>query len=169
VPLVWATDIRPGGGFEHGRESRYNRTLAYVQVQSLADQGVVTKSVVLLQRLTSNDQRSRLVAAAVPKKWVKKHGGFVCENHVIVLEPTGVAALAPKVMAALLNTRAVDRVFRSVSGATNVAVSELNELLLPDPRHLNECRASECDPEAAVKAAYNRLRGKSVPHSSKSR
>jgi len=155
IPLVWATDIAPDGTFEHGRESRHARTCAFVQVKSLEVAGVIKKPAVLLQRLTSSDQRSRLVAAAVPAKWIGKNGGYICENHVIVLEPISGTAIAPDLMAGLLNTRSVDRVFRSISGASNVAVSELNELLLPDPRVLTQCFEVEQDLEAAVSAAYS--------------
>lgn len=134
VPLVSATDIHTCGRFQHGRPSRYKRTTSYVHVKSLRQAGVLTKAVVLLQRLTSTEQRSRLVAAAVPKNWVKTHGGFVCENHVIILEPTRKSAFPTRYLAAMLNTRSIDRVFRAISGATNVSISELNELLLPDPQ-----------------------------------
>jgi adenine-specific DNA-methyltransferase len=155
VPLVWATDITPGGKFEHGRKSKFHRAEQFVQVSGLADCGVVTQPAVLLQRLTSSDQKSRLVAAAVPKSFVETYGGFVCENHVIVLQPTRNDALAPELLAAMLNTRSVDRVFRSISGASNVAVFELKELLLPDPEQLAAQRTVQPNMAAAVRAAYN--------------
>lgn len=155
VPLVWATDITPAGKFEHGRKSKFHRAEQFVKVSGLADSGVVTQPAVLLQRLTSSDQKSRLVAAAVPKSFVDTYGGFVCENHVIVLQPTRNDALAPELLAAMLNTRSVDRVFRSISGASNVAVFELNELLLPDPEQLAAQRTVQPNMAAAVCAAYS--------------
>ncbi|MFT4508567.1 Eco57I restriction-modification methylase domain-containing protein [Caballeronia sp. 15711] len=154
VPLVWATDISPNGNFSHGREHRMGRTREYVEVQSLSAQGVVSKPVVLLQRLTSSDQRSRLVATDVPRDWIDRHGGFVCENHVIVVEPTSDESLSPELMAKILNSRPVDRVFRSISGASNVAVSELNEMPLPDPRVLHEKMAIYSSIDDAVRHAY---------------
>lgn len=154
LPLIWATDITPDGKFEHGRQTRYHRAEQFVQVSGLADSGVVTQPVVLLQRLTSSDQKSRLVATAVPKSFVDTYIGFICENHVIVLQPTRRDALAPDLLAAMLNTRSVDRVFRSISGASNVAVFELNELLLPDPEQLATQRAVQPNMAAAVRAAY---------------
>lgn len=154
VPLVWATDIAPNGIFEHGRACRYSRKKVYVQVDAVRGSGVVSTPSVLLQRLTSSDQRSRLVAAAVPQQWVNEHGGFICENHVIVLVPVSEAAIAPELMAALLNTRCVDRVFRSISGASNVAVFELNELLLPNPRLFSQLCEMGVEVEVAVEATY---------------
>lgn len=154
VPLVWATDITPDGRFDHGRECRYSRDRRFVEISSLADAGVITKPAVLLQRLTSSDQKRRLVAAAAPEAWVAQFGGYVCENHVIVLEPANKNAMAPEKLAAILNTRPVDRVFRAISWASNVAVSELDVLLLPDPAHLKHVKSSGVGLDEAVRAAY---------------
>lgn len=154
VPLVWATDIRPDGRFDHGRECRFSRGRRFVQISSLTDRGVITNSAVLLQRLTSSDQKRRLVAAAVPEVWVAQFGGYVCENHVIVLEPVSKDAMPPERLAAILNTQPVDRVFRAISGASNVAVSELDELLLPDPAHFKHVKTRGTGLDDAVRAAY---------------
>jgi adenine-specific DNA-methyltransferase len=154
VPLVWATDITPDGRFDHGRECRYRRDRRFVQIGSLDDHGVVIKPAVLLQRLTSTDQKRRLVAAAVPEAWVAQFGGYVCENHVIVLEPVDKDSLPPEKLAAILNTQPVDRVFRSISGSSNVAVSELDELLLPDPARVKQLKGGAAGLDDAVRAAY---------------
>lgn len=154
VPLVWATDISPTGKFEHRRDHKIKRDAAFVRVLNLEDSGVICQPAVLLQRLTSSDQRSRLIAASVPFSWVKKHGGFVCENHVIVLEPNGQPAVPVPTMAAILNTKVVDRIFRTISSASNVGVSELKKLLLPDPNVLVQRLASMGGVEAAVLSSY---------------
>jgi len=156
VPLIWATDIMPNGKFKHGRDHKIKRNAAFVRVLNLSDSGVVCNAAVLLQRLTSSDQRSRLVAAAVSQKWVKKYGGFVCENHVIVIEPKGDSILPVAKMAEVLSTKVVDRVFRTISSASNVGVSELKKLLLPDPRVLVQRLATEKSVEAAVLSSYGR-------------
>jgi len=120
----------------------------------LTASGVITKPAVLLQRLTSSNQKRRLVAAAVPEAWVAQFGGYVCENHVIVLEPTNKNAMTPEKLAAILNTQPVDRVFRAISWASNVAVSELDALLLPDPAHFKHMKSSGVGLNEAVRAAY---------------
>lgn len=158
VPLVWATDIAPTGKFEHGRDHKIKRDAAFVRVINLDDPGVVCQSAVLLQRLTSSDQRSRLIAASVPSSWVKTYGGFVCENHVIVLEPKGKPAVPVPTMAAILNTKVVDRIFRTISSASNVGVSELKKLLLPDPNVLVQRLASGESVETAVFSSYGRTK-----------
>ena len=154
VPLVWATDIAPNGVFDHGRQHRSRKSRPYVQIKGLHDAGVVKVRSVLLQRLTSSDQRSRLVAAPISPAWFKKNQAYVCENHVIVLEPSKQAAVSIELMAALLNTKVVDRVFRTISSATNVAVSELSALLLPAPAAWVAATEKITDVEAAARVAY---------------
>jgi adenine-specific DNA-methyltransferase len=154
VPLVWATDISPRGKFKHKREARYSRTSAYVEIKELSDSGVIRNAAVLLQRLTSSDQKSRLVAAPVPALWVKENSGFVCENHVIILERVQEDGLSPKNLARLLNTKSVDRIFRSISGASNVSISELNHLPLPDPRRIAMAMKRKGNVDVKVRNAY---------------
>jgi adenine-specific DNA-methyltransferase len=154
VPLVWATDIAPNGAFDHGRQHRSRKSRPFVQIKGLNEAGVVKVRSVLLQRLTSSDQRSRLVAAPISPEWLKKNLAYVCENHVIVLEPSKQAAVSIELMAELLNTKAVDRVFRTISSATNVAVSELNALLLPAPAAWVAAVEKTTDFEAAARVAY---------------
>lgn len=85
VPIIWAGDITPQG-FDHGRATRQQRTDYFVEVSEPAHLSVISGPSVVLQRLTSNDQSHRLIAAAVPSKWQTQQGGFVAENHVIVLQ-----------------------------------------------------------------------------------
>ncbi|MDC8010984.1 Eco57I restriction-modification methylase domain-containing protein [Tahibacter soli] len=154
VPLVWATDIAPNGAFEHGRQHRSRKSSPFVQINGLNEAGVVKVRSVLLQRLTSSDQRSRLIAAPISPTWHTENKAYVCENHVIVLEPSDQAAVSVELMAALLNTNAIDRVFRTISSATNVALSELNVLLLPAPKAWIAATRETTDFEAAARAAY---------------
>lgn len=155
VPLVWATDISPEGRFVHGREQRMLRPELYVELSSVDQAGVTRRPSVLLQRLTSSDQKRRLVAAPVPKAWLDEHGGFVCENHVIVLEQVDDRGWTPQRLARLLQSEVVDRVFRSMSGASNVSLFELNELPLPDPKNLASTpQSNQIDFEELVERAY---------------
>lgn len=158
-PLVWATDISPSGRFEHGREQRKHRPELFVEVESHAHTSVLKRQAVLLQRLTSSDQSRRLVAAPVPKSWLEQYGGFVSENHVIALEKTDDSPWNPGELALLLNSATVDRVFRAISGASNVALFELNELPLPDPAVLRAQLTDTDDLEQAVLQAYEHNNG----------
>lgn len=167
IPLVWATDVSPAGEFVHGREQKLARPDLYVAVDSLNDAGVTTAPSVLLQRLTSSDQRRRLIAAPVPKEWVAEHKGFVSENHVIVLEQVEDRGWSPEDFSKLLRTEVVDRVFRSMSGASNVAIFELNELPLPCPLTLKSLWANTESQEQLVADAYRAVNVS--PHNSGAR
>lgn len=166
VPLVWATDISPTGNFRFGHTTRIARTERFVEVNDLDDKGVITKRAVILQRLTSNDQKSRLITTAIPSSFVKKYGGFVCENHVIVLEQNSELAIEPNALAALLNTSYVNDIFRCISGSSNVSVYELNELMLPNPSVFLEKLANSGDASEAVRHAYVHGHG-SINHDAK--
>ena len=59
------------------------------------------------------------------------------ENHTITLVPSqSRPALTPNQLAELLGCSQVDRLFRCISGATNVSVFELGHLPLPNPMDL---------------------------------
>lgn len=137
VPLVWATDISPLGIFQHQRPTKLKSRAPYVHARA-DDPWVINTPSVLLQRLTSNDQSHRLVAVAVPESWIRANGGFIAENHVIVLQQVEDRGWSPEQLAAILNSEPVDAVFRAVSGANNVSIYELKNLPLPIPSLLRQ-------------------------------
>lgn len=137
VPLLWSSDIATDGTLRFTGLPKPNKEHCFVNLGSKAHPSVVRNPSVVLQRVTSNDQPRRLVAAAVPDSLLEAYGGFVGENHVVILERvSNEAALNPEQLAQLLATPTVDRYFRCISGATNVSVFELNQLKLPDPVRL---------------------------------
>lgn len=158
IPLVWATDVSPAGMFVHGREQKMARPDLFVAVDTINEPGITTVPSVLLQRLTSSDQRRRLVSAAVPDDWLAEHKGFVSENHVIVLEQVEDKGWPPEQFSKLLRTEVVDRVFRSMSGASNVSLFELNELPLPCPLTLKRLWAGSEGQEQVVADIYRASR-----------
>ena len=91
---------------------------------------------VVLQRTTNNRQVRRLIAAVVPPRVIKKHGGFVAENHTILMLPSQQSAQF-RLLCRLLNTNAVDRRYRRVAGTASISISSLRDLLLPKPQHLS--------------------------------
>jgi len=134
VPLLWSSDVRPDGSLRFDGKRKANREPCFVSLGSKVHPSVVRNPSLVLQRVTSNDQPRRLVAAAVPQELFKEYGGFVGENHVVILERNRTdAPLTPQQMVELLSCAAVDRYFRCISGATNVSIFELNQLALPDP------------------------------------
>ncbi|WP_139093491.1 Eco57I restriction-modification methylase domain-containing protein [Delftia sp. JD2] len=158
LPLVWATDISPSGNFIHGREQRISRSELFVAVDSINAAGISTLPSVLLQRLTSSDQSRRLVSAPIPKEWLATHSGFVCENHVIILEQHEDKGWSPEDFSKLLRTKVIDCVFRSISGASNVSIFELNALPLPCPSTLKKMWTDSKSQEELVTNAYQAVR-----------
>ena len=62
--------------------------------------------------------------------------------------------LDPTRLARLLSTHAVDRIYRCISGATNVSVFELSQLALPDPAKLKKNLGQGNNMEVAVNRSY---------------
>lgn len=153
LPLIWATDITVDGELKVGRRTRFERHQQFVEVLATA-KGVITRPAVVMQRLTSSDQKSRLVAAHLPAELLEKYGGVVCENHVIVLEATGEQSVSAEVLSRLLNSEFLNDVFRCISGPNNVSVFELKELMLPDPERLIAAVEREGCIERAVEKAF---------------
>lgn len=153
VPIVWAGDIAPSG-FVHGRKHKLDRSDYYVEVADVLHPSVISAPAVLLQRLTSNDQPHRLIACEVPAGWQKSEGGFVAENHVITLIAKQDSLWSPKLIASLMNSVVVNRLYRAISGATNVAVSEIVQMPLPDPEKLRIAMVNEVDTDKAIRKAY---------------
>lgn len=153
-PLVWASDVRADGHFELGRLTGTRSGDAYVDMGCADHPLVVRRPSVLLQRVTSSDQRRRLVAAPLDNAFLAAHGGFIGENHVVILEQVAPGLICPEELARVLGSEPVDRLFRCLSGATNVSVFELKQLPLPDVRALRAALDSEADLDRAVARAY---------------
>lgn len=155
MPLMWSRDIVPGGIVRLEGTSAYDGEHRFVDLGDKEHTSVVTSPCVVMQRVTSNDQPRRLVAAAVSPGVFETYGGFIGENHVVIIEAVGdKPALPPTKLAKLLSTHAVDRYFRCISGATNVSAFELNQLALPDPQALREVLADGGSMDEAVRLAF---------------
>ena len=154
VPLLWSRDISPDGHltFDPNRKDDGHH---FVDLGDKLHAAVVRRSCIVLQRVTSNDQPRRLVVAPVPLAIFSEHGGFVGENHVVILETAvDLPELEPARLAELLSTRAVDRIYRCISGATNVSSFELSQLALPDPAKLKKSLSQGSTMEEAVNRSY---------------
>jgi adenine-specific DNA-methyltransferase len=159
VPLVWATDIGQDGSFVHGRKLRKNGGQRFVRLESGTDKALTSKSSVLLQRLTSGTQAKRLVAAVIPEKLANFEYGFVAENHVIVITCFEQKGWSPSEISEIFNSKIVDQIFRSLSSANNVAISELLELPLPDPEALRHHLSMNPSMTIAIECALRNFRG----------
>jgi adenine-specific DNA-methyltransferase len=153
-PLVWSHHIERNGTLQLNGRWRTRDEHYFVDLGEPDHPSVTRRPSVVLQRVTSNDMPRRLVCAPVPSSLLKEYGGFVGENHVVILEQEQAKlALTPKEMAKLLATGTLDRCFRCISGSTNVSAFELSQLPLPDPEELKRLLAEGRDMEDATRLA----------------
>jgi adenine-specific DNA-methyltransferase len=154
VPLLWSRDISPDGYLTFDPDLKADGH-HFVDLGDKEHAAVVRQTCVVMQRVTSNDQPRRLVAAPVSIALILAYGGFVGENHIVILEPAvDLPQLQPTQLAELISTHAVDRIYRCISGATNVSVFELSQLALPDPAKLKKYVNQGSTMEEAVNRSY---------------
>lgn len=154
VPVIWATQIGQDGVFRFVSRSAKEKRARYILLRPGDRRGVVERDCVVLQRTSSRGQRRRLVAATLPRGFAKKHGGFVGENHTIILEPSsGRPTVSRKTLAQLLNSEFMRDLYSTTTGTTAVTTAGLSALPLPDPHTLKGLLARRRDFEEAVRAA----------------
>jgi adenine-specific DNA-methyltransferase len=163
VPLIWASCVRPDGSFSFAGGDR-SRNPRWYKAPTDQTKYTTKRPCVLVQRTSNRDQHRRINAAAVCGKFLNRHKrrGFIAENHVIVLEAAVEApCVAPDVLAALLNSAAVNERFSAISGTFSVSARLLGRLALPDPavvpRHVTPGFAEE------VNRAFAGIDGVLVP------
>ena len=152
-PLIWAKNIRPGTTCRPSGKRNAGTDFVTFTEDSTA---IVIGAAAVMQRTTNDKQPRRLVAAIVDPSVNAKWGGFVSENHTIVLtsDDPDMLDLAVK----LLNTAAVDQRYRLVSGTAAVSVTLLRQLDLPSPAAFaNALEETNGDSEAAAGVAYRRV------------
>jgi adenine-specific DNA-methyltransferase len=154
-PLIWAEAITPAGRFQFRADKKNH--LPYFRIES-GDDWLVTKTpCVLLQRTTAKEQSRRLIAAELPASFIEEHGAVVIENHINMIRPiNGSPAVSASVLAAMLNSSALDRAFRCISGSVAVSAYELESLPLPPPADLKRLVGRSVTPEA-IERACSRL------------
>ncbi len=136
VPLIWAECVVSGGRFKFRHEKRNHKPYFFLHPKK-DDWLKVKRPCVLLQRTTAKEQNRRLIAAAMPKDFIDKHGGVTVENHLNMLLPVDDPPLVtPEALSAFLNSTVADRAFRCLSGSVAVSAYELESMPLPDPAKL---------------------------------
>jgi len=158
-PLIWCTDIGQDGRFEFDVAEH---TKHFVVMAKKDDGVVLRKPSVALQRTTAKDDSRRLVAAPISGNVLKKYGGYVGENHVVFLLQTERAVCDVNLLAKILRSKTVDRLFRCISGSVSVSSSELAELSLPDPQIVHAALARGESIESAINEGYGLKRKGSV-------
>ncbi|GJI97632.1 RNA methyltransferase [Duganella caerulea] len=154
-PLLWSSDIATDGAINFGQSKKSIREPSFVDMVRDGSSSICRRPSVLLQRVTSNDQPLRLVGGVVPDTLLRGFGGFVGENHVVILESISSQQNVPlELMVKLLSSRPVDRYFRCISGSTNVSIFELQQLPLPAPERLLALIGEDRNFDEVVLRAY---------------
>ena len=159
-PLLWAESVRSNGVFEFRAQKRNHKP--YFEPGEKEHWVVTDHPCVLLQRTTAKEQCRRLIAAELPKQFIRKYGAVVVENHLNMIKPlNGTPKVSAAALAALLNSDVVDQVFRCINGSVAVSAYELQALPLPSPDDVKnievlvETRARRDAVEQAVERLYN--------------
>lgn len=153
VPLFWACNIRANARCQPNAKDGRGTDFVRFDEPSPA---IIKGPAILLQRTTNTKQRRRLIAGYVEPRG-ESAGGYVSENHTVVVRPTdGDAELG--LVCRLLNSEAVDRRYRQISGTASISTLLLRSLDLPRPEALRLAVAETADFEAAVERAYGLCR-----------
>ena len=86
-----------------------------------------------MQRTTSKEQSRRLISSILPSDFINQYGGVVIENHINIIEQNEKSVLDMTTLNILLNSIAIDRIFRCINGSVAVSAYELNSIPLPSP------------------------------------
>ncbi|GLI95286.1 Eco57I restriction-modification methylase domain-containing protein [Methylocystis echinoides] len=127
-PLIWAKAITPEGIFDFERGAAFK---GYGWADAPADAPYVVRTAcVAIQRTSSRGQKRRLNAASISKAFIKKHGGVIAENHVILLLPNSPDAASPESLAKALNNAAASAALDRVCGSASISVRLLETIKL---------------------------------------
>jgi adenine-specific DNA-methyltransferase len=135
VKIIWAADL-DGGELHQDPARDHQRYLHLRQNESDEKVLVLDRPAVLVQRTTAPEQPRRLLAAVLDAESLARWGGRVSvENHVNVLTTQqDDSALTPRVVTALLDSDALDRLYRCLTGSVAVSAYELSALPIPGPQ-----------------------------------
>lgn len=157
LPLLWASAVRPDGSFHFANGTHKKLASWYVPPAGAKLTYATTDRAIIVQRTSNREQNRRLYAAVVPAEFQAAHAprGFVAENHVIVLEASEAPAVAPEIVAAVLNAAATNERFSVVSGSFSVSAKLLSRLRLPPADCLPQ--AIGPDFEALIAAGFSEV------------
>lgn len=158
-PLIWAEAVSHDGTFVFRADKKNHQP--YFKAQDEDRWMIILKSCVLVQRTTAKEQSRRLIAAELCQSFIDTFGGVVVENHLNMIRPHKHPRVPAAVVAALLNSKAADDVFRCISGSVAVSAFELQSLPLPDASDLGALTrlVKKGRPHADIEAECARLYG----------
>lgn len=135
-PIVWAECVTADGRFVFRADKRNHEP--YFRIEKGDEWLKVTVPCVLVQRTTAKEQQRRLIAAEMPRSFVRRHGAVIVENHLNMVRASNGedAKVTATAVAALLNSSIADEAFRCISGSVAVSAFELESMPLPAPEKM---------------------------------
>ncbi len=128
LPLVWATDV---GKYNFTFNRMGNSRPCFLEVNSRTENLMVKGLSILIQRVTADEQQSRIVAC-IPEEFCNKEiNGYFVENHLNVIQLNIQPEIDLYFILGILNSDIVDFFFRAMNGNTQVSATELNLLPIP--------------------------------------
>lgn len=133
LPLLWATDI---GKFSFS----FNRMGAirpcFLKVDSKTENLIVNGPSILIQRVTADEQPSRIVACIPEEFCNRERDGYFLENHLNFIQPEKKESkIDLYYILGILNSEIVEFFFRAMNGNTQVSATELNLVPIPLGRY----------------------------------
>ena len=78
--MIWAESVTPDGRFMYRCEKRNHKP--FFHLRAVKDEWLkVDRPCVLLQRTTAKEQRRRLIAAALPARFIQKYGWVAVSGY----------------------------------------------------------------------------------------
>ncbi len=133
-PLIWAESILRNGNFEF-KYTKKNH-FPYFKLERKQNYLLTNKECIILQRTTSKEQSRRLISSILPNEFISQYGGVVIENHINIIEQNEETVLDLVTLNILLNSIAIDRIFRCINGSVAVSAYELNSIPFPSPEKI---------------------------------
>jgi len=130
-PMIWAKAITSDGRLDF-RRGAASKGWGWADAPEDAPY-VVRDPCVAVQRTSARGQKRRVNAAAVPESFIRKHGGIVGENHVILIVPIIAQAVPPQALAEALNRPTVSAELDRVCGSASISVRLLESIRLGKP------------------------------------
>lgn len=136
LPLVWASDV---ARFTFSFNRMGATKPCFLKVMPETENLVVKGPCILIQRVTADEQHSRIVACIPEGFYKKERNGYFVENHLNTIQPSaGKASVSLYFILGVLNSDIVEFFFRAMNGNTQVSATELNLLPIPIGRYEHE-------------------------------
>ena len=152
-PIIWPFQIGSDGWFALHRKPARHRELFILMGKD--QNGVVTNQSVALKRTSPSGSQRLLVCASIPMTLMEHYGGFVAENHIIILtRDKNRWSIEPTQLADILNSYSVNLAYHCFSGTVSVSRYALENLPLPDPNVVLESVQEGNSIEESALAGY---------------